>query len=305
MKSCASTNSATRAIAEKNNHAGATNVQYLVLTAHDVIFLLPLIKPMVDTSLLSGAKPRPSLRLFLEAIRLVLPTSAHIWREAWFILVGLHVLQALATQFFAYATDQIYAFGREDILLIALFAAFELFLTFLWSALWTLVICSAILTPHEWESAPLRSRFNQLMVEQVRSLAAVIWRLPLLIVPALVEYVRLAFVPFVVTLDRAYLRGDADALQASRELSRGHFWLLTMTLVVSAILVWMAEDLALAGGSHSFIANPFGVSLGWILTLFINLVCTAFLLELFRGLFRNVPKIEPSTPDQTTHQMSR
>ena len=259
---------------------------------------------MFDTSLLSDAKPRSSLGLLRDALKHLLPTSVKIWQESWLTLVVLQVLYGIGGQFFAYATDQVYAMGREDIPLIAFIAGFELVLTFLWSALWTLVICSTIQSPEEWAAVPISSRFNQLLIEQVRGLASVIWRMPLLLVPAIVQYVRLAFVPYIVALDRAYLRGEVDALQMSRRLSRGHFFLLSITLIITSITPWIAEEIAHAGSGRYFLINPIGVGFGWAMTLIINLLSSVFFLELFRGQFKSQLGSKTSTTAQPAAGLS-
>lgn len=215
-------------------------------------------------------------------------------------LVLLQILEGIGSQFLTYATDQMFSIGRENIPLMAFIASVELVMSFLLTALWTLAICSAVQEREEWEAVPLGSRFNQLMIEQVRGLASVIWRMPLFLVPAIVQYIRLRLLPFIVVLDRAYLRGEVDALQMSRKLSRGHFWLLTAFVVATALLQWIADDLVYTGGGRYFLFNPLGVGIEWALTLAINLFSSVFLLEVFRGLFNNTIRTKSSTTDQST-----
>ncbi len=77
---------------------------------------------------------------------------------------------------------------------------------------------------------------NQLAIENVRSLSACILRIPLILIPALIEWIRLMPVPYIVLLNSDYDRGQIDALTAARRFFSSNklmVVLLTLPLVVS------------------------------------------------------------------------
>lgn len=96
-------------------------------------------------------------------------------------------------------------------------------------------------------SAP--QTLNLMLIESIRSLAAVIIRLPLLLLPAIYEWIRLSIVPYIVLLDRSYRDGGVDALQRARELFRRHWGWVSLLLLPPAF-VW-AIELVLASLAES------------------------------------------------------
>ncbi len=78
-------------------------------------------------------------------------------------------------------------------------------------------------------------RVNLLMIETVRSLSAITIRLPLLIVPALIEWFRLLSIPFIVLFDRSYWAGRVDALNASRRFTREHYRIVILAGAVASL----------------------------------------------------------------------
>jgi hypothetical protein len=72
----------------------------------------------------------------------------------------------------------------------------------------------------------LKTHFTQNLREQMRAWGqSTLWGF-VFILPGLVRWIRYLFVPFIVSLDPAYARGEKDALQESRRLSRGSFFQL-------------------------------------------------------------------------------
>ena len=97
---------------------------------------------------------------------------------------------------------------------------------------------------------PDRTEFSLIMIESLRSLAAVLWRIPLLILPALWELVRLVPVPYIVMFDSAYRRGEVDVLKASRSFFRRHRLFVVfmgfMTIFHTVLLLALEPKLDLA-----------------------------------------------------------
>lgn len=85
-----------------------------------------------------------------------------------------------------------------------------------------------------WRSTEL------IVIETVRAIAATLLRLPLLLVPGLVEWIRLTPIPFIVILDSGYQAGDRDALQSARTLFSNHK-LRVLLLLIPTTAIFLAE----------------------------------------------------------------
>ena len=230
-----------------------------------------------------------STRVLFFAVKTASRLFVPVFLTGGFWLVSLHALEFVAGQSFGYATEYLHRTGREDIAFIAILAIVELCFTLVWSAAWVLAVsefADAIDTGRPANTAASLARhFNQVLIELVRSLASVLWRTPLLIVPAFEQYVRLAFIPFVVLFDPAYAKGKIDALKTSRALSARRFLLLAFVLALSLVIPWFAESLAQSDKGQWIWENPVGVLIGWLLTLLINTSTTLFLFGVFRGIY--------------------
>lgn len=185
--------------------------------------------------------------------------------------------------------------------MIASIAGIELVFTLVWSSFWVLVVSLAaqqILDPTnpvaQQKKRQLPNTINQILIEQTRVLAAILWRVPL-IVPAGIQWVRLTFVPFVVIFDPAYDLGGKDALHQSRALSKQRFWLLNIYLLVGSIAPWMIESLV-KGDSPWIWESPVAVLAGSLLTLLINVATGLFLFSLYRRLADGAVPLNPTAP---------
>jgi hypothetical protein len=93
---------------------------------------------------------------------------------------------------------------------------------------------------------PVRS-FELIIIETLRSFAAILFRIPLLVLPAVYEWLRLLPVPYLVLLDRRYRAGERDALTEARCLFAGHRWLILSLLGLRSVL-WLAEAMLFENG---------------------------------------------------------
>lgn len=231
-----------------------------------------------------------------ESLRLIIPTL----KKAALPLISLHLASVLAYQYFDFAITTFMSRGREDLLFMSLIAGLQLLFSLLWSAAWVLVISSVASeqTSAEPSHPPLSRRFadhfNQLVIEQVRVLAGVIWRLPLLILPAVLFYIRMLLVPYIVIFDPSYQKGRVDALAESRQLSRGHLFLFSALLFASYLLPSLSEDLVFGEGSRSVMNNPLSVAIAAIVTFFIQVWLGIFLFSVARRFIR----IEALRPEE-------
>ena len=233
-----------------------------------------------------------SVRVAAQALKRTGAIYLSVLKRAWFPLLVLHVVFAVASQFFSYALDFVHEQAREDLSLIALIAALELFFSLVWTSAWLLVLSITAAEALKGDDgkpafgALFILNFNQLVVEQIRVLGSVVWRAPLLIVPAIVRYVRMVFVPFVVIFDPGYHRGEVDVLKRSHALSRGRFWLLAGVSLVSAVLPWLIENSLQGERGPWFWDNPLGVGLGTLLSLFINVATGLYIFAIFAEVSR-------------------
>jgi hypothetical protein len=115
--------------------------------------------------------------------------------------------------------------------------------------IWTLFSSSAQLTCLAIRTFPSSPSFhkqsalsviNLIAIENTRSLAACIYRIPLLVIPAVVEWFRLLPVPYIVLLDPDYSLGKIDALKASRQFFSSNK-LFVFALTIPLIIGFAAE----------------------------------------------------------------
>jgi hypothetical protein len=213
--------------------------------------------------------------------------------------------------------------GKSDFLFLVFGAALELCFETLWSALWVLCLVWATIlanaktrirpvhtdlaqaqTGFELPTIPSASKItyqlNQLLIESVRSLAAILFRLPFLILPGLIEYFRLAWVPYVVLLHPGYDRGAIDALAESRNLTRRHFGLVFLALTSGIFVPWLVKHLLGLSSTTPWTA-PFSYAAGGILSLLLNVGFGIFLVAIARHLLmiQTLDDRIPGTTDQS------
>lgn len=128
---------------------------------------------------------------------------------------------------------------------------------------------------------PPAALWNQLMIELVRSWGHVLRGFLLFIIPGLIRYTQLFFVPFIVAADPRYWEGKVDALAESKRLMKTlpfHSWFLVIILKISLPLcIGLLSD-----GADQFWITP-AVALALVsLELVFILVTTAYLFRLFQ-----------------------
>ncbi|RYZ75736.1 MAG: hypothetical protein EOP05_07030 [Proteobacteria bacterium] len=226
-----------------------------------------------------------TLKNSIEDVKRLFPL---VIKRTWFPLLVLHFGKEISLQLLNYAGLMVQREGREDIGLLVAVVGTNFFFEILWSAVWSFAAISATRAALRDEpvfSSRSLTDLNQLLIEGVRSMAAVVFRLPLLLIPAAVEVLRLLFVPHVVILDRVYQVGQADALKRSRTFARlGWLPLLISTLLVFSTGILIDSVTQGASGEAWLWQRPGAFLLSALLTLFINLVYEVFLVALFLRL---------------------
>ncbi|MES2965076.1 MAG: hypothetical protein V4760_14420 [Bdellovibrionota bacterium] len=229
----------------------------------------------------AGASPLASA---FKDVFVLLP---RVLERAWIPVAFVHLARALTREYFTYTATLIQARGREELALLASAIALQFLIEMAWSAAWAFIVIDAVRRA-TGSTAPsareLLVRLNRLLIEGVRAIAAILYRVPWLLVPGLVEFVRLMFVPHVVLLDQDYEAGRVDALERSRELTRGRW---TMLIFSAALLLALDTSIErFAQGSTEVWAweNPWGFGFTLIFTFFTNLMYEVFLVALFLKL---------------------
>lgn len=218
-----------------------------------------------------------------------LKLCAAVIKSTWPVLLILQFVNLAANDQLAASMELIQLRGREDMGLIATVVGAQLIVELLFSALWILLVAEATMAtlearPVQLFAPKLARNLNQLLIETVRAFAAVIYRLPLLIFPAAIEYLRLTFVPLVVLADSDYRLGNVDALERSRGLARGHWLLLSAVIICNTALTSLLDGLGRVPGDRWFWQAPLGSAAGLALTLLINAFFSVFLVALYKRL---------------------
>lgn len=160
--------------------------------------------------------------------------------------------------------------------------------TLAWSTLTSSVSLTILVGSSRATDRSMFRTVELLLIETIRGLGAVLLRLPLLILPAVYEWIRLTPIPYIVLWDRAYQAGDVDALQASREFFRSHKTRV-LSLLVLSLMIFLIE-FATTSSSQDTAAlwvNPVESLLPILIFAPIHLACDIFTLEMYRRVLKN------------------
>lgn len=158
------------------------------------------------------------------------------------------------------------------------YGAASMLLSLTYPLLGTLLVLSSV----KKESLPvfIRRHFKQNLIEEMRAWGQCMLWFVLLILPGLVQFLRLLFVPLVVTLDSAYERGEKDALAESRRLSQGR--LLPLLGLFCAFFLIAPGMLTLFDEWRLIWKTPVSALLICFVEMLLNLWFIHLLLHLYR-----------------------
>ena len=201
------------------------------------------------------------------------------------LLALLYFAREASLQLLNYFGVLLQASGREEMATLVGLAALNFFFEILGSAIWSFVLISATRAALRqellWSKRSVRD-FNQLLIEGVRSMAQIFWRLPFAVIPGVVELLRLLFVPHVVLLEPLYERGQIDALARSRQAVKAKWLLILVITLVSLALSAGVDAVAQAGNDTPYFwQEPARFFLSAVLTLAISLVYEVYLVAVF------------------------
>lgn len=115
---------------------------------------------------------------------------------------------------------------------------------------------------------------NQALIENIRSYAGILWRVPFLILPGLLKLIEWIYVPLIVAFDATYLRGETDALKRSSELSKEFKLKLFQALFFGFILPSLLQLILIEPFS-----NDWSSVTSWLLR------ALSFFIEIFRTVY--------------------
>lgn len=157
-----------------------------------------------------------------------------------------------------------------------------------------LAIC-AWRCPNQTVGFVARRSFSYLIREEMRSLGkSLAWGL-LLILPGLIRFFQLAFVPYVVLLEQGYQEGRIDALELSSKYVR-RVWLRLLGLLfffglVCPLLFTLLDDW------RSILRNPLTAAPLWVAELTIVLIFQWLLLKTWERAHEfDISRVRDSEP---------
>ena len=216
----------------------------------------------------------------MSALKLCLKTS-YPWILAWAVL-DLTVQESVGR-----ALSRVQSHASEMLLWLAALAALQMVAELMLSAVWMFGVVRNFQVGPASPQAP--RTINQLLIENIRALAAILYRVPLFIFPALAEFVRLAFVSYTVIFDPEYWHGRVDALKRSRELTRGNFWVLGLALSFTGP-GWTFIKWLIFSDDMNLFENPLLTIFAECLGVAVNLLVSYWIYTIYQKALRmNAP----------------
>lgn len=185
------------------------------------------------------------------------------------------------------ALSRVQSHASEMLPWLAALAAAQMMAELILSSIWMV----GVVRNFQIGPPPLRalSALNQLLIENVRALAAILYRIPLFFIPALTEFVRLAYVSYTVIFDPEYWNGRVDAIRRSRELTRGQFWVLGVALSFTGP-GWTFIKWLVFGDAINLFENPLTTLTAEILGVVVNFFISFWIYNLYlKALKKNAP----------------
>jgi hypothetical protein len=115
----------------------------------------------------------------------------------------------------------------------------------------------------------LDQNFKFVMIESLRAMLPIIYKFCLFIVPGVIESIRLYWITYVVQFDERYKRGEIDALEESRSLTKGHLWKACFVLIFASSLSILPR---LGSGNTKTLSDSFLLAI----LIFISVILEVF-----------------------------
>lgn len=127
----------------------------------------------------------------------------------------------------------------------------------------------------------VKVNLKYIFIETTRAFVPIILKSFLLLIPGLLEAVRLYWVPYVVQFDRDYKEGKVDALEKSRQLTKGHLAAIILIVILTAVIS-LAPHFWLR--SIGFLRSPYLFSLAFFTAISLELYSDIVLFGLYDRL---------------------
>ena len=233
-----------------------------------------------------GLSNWPLFTAFRDAFKLWLP----VVELRWWILVLIQFIDYLSKYIFYLSSQQFGWVSFENPISIITANLLQTIIHLFVINAWTLVVIATAedivckRSPRDWE-ALVNKYFNQMIIENIRYLAAILWRFPLLVFPALWAYVKNCFFNVIVVADANYDKGKVDALKRSQKLTKGRFFMTALILILITVLPGFLEE-QLQPDGPDLIKSPI-----WVFASQISFfIAQTFLLLYFYGVYLNLSK---------------
>jgi hypothetical protein len=153
-----------------------------------------------------------------------------------------------------------------------------------------LVLIRQFMTPRLPSPLSWLSKLNLLMIESIRALASVLYRVPLLVFPAIIQWTRLAPLPYLITVSPDYDLGKVDALNLTTSFASDNkwftFWIAStplLTIVPDLLFLNDVTDFA------TFFEKPIQHVVPIIMTSFIKFTIDGLILLTLRQKLTPTP----------------
>jgi hypothetical protein len=113
---------------------------------------------------------------------------------------------------------------------------FTLFLEAFSTIIISQIVLDSFEKTHRSLNLAVKNNLKPVFIETTRTILPITFRFLLLIIPGLVEIIRLFFVAYIVQFDPAYKEGKVDALERSRAMVRGRFWSVSFWIILTTLL---------------------------------------------------------------------
>lgn len=222
----------------------------------------------------------------INKIRSYFQLCFRVIHHRWPLLLSLSVSVYLIEYTLYLLTQQTLLLSPEGSIGLTLSLIIQSLLYLLLGQAYVVVILSTCQAFHQKTEVPswekiLSEHFNQLIIENLRFLAKVLFRLPL-VIPAFTAWVYFGLYQPIVILDSKYKQGHRDVFKYSQNLVLKNFWKTALVLLVISLGPSLAE--ALLYGASIETKNPLLTSLSIPILSIVHTFANVLLFKYFLNI---------------------
>lgn len=217
--------------------------------------------------------------------------NLQIFKRIGLPLFVLHLIYVSLDQYLTASTEAILRSAEGMTRWVWIYGMSSLVVGILFPILGILVVIYGAKNPDANETGLwdfVHTHLSQLFREILRSWGkTLLWSL-LFILPGIWKYLQYLMIPFVVTLSKAYDRGEQDALQASAAVAKGN--LLKVVAVLLVFHLFLPAVLAVLFDDYRVIwKTPVSATALTLLDMYFFIFSTQLLLTIFENQTQEVP----------------